>query len=137
MAYFVSETVPITTLPTNPHIYSLNIAPIVIDKVDILFPRGCVYLCGVRIKYRSIQIFPYNDNEWFIGNGSSVIFNTEYQCFEPPFVIDIEYFNIDDFYTHRPAILLDVTFVDKDNIPISVNRSMDINTNFREFVGVR
>lgn len=111
MAYFIDETIPSNTTKTSPLVYNLEITPLRIDKIDIVFPDGCVYLCGVRIKYRSLQIFPYNDRKWFIGNGNTISFTTEYECIEPPYVIQFEYFNEDEVYQHRPIITLDVSFI--------------------------
>jgi hypothetical protein len=124
MAYFVDQTIPVSTPKSAPFLFSLDISPLVIDRIEIVFPDGCVYLAGLRIKYRAIQIFPYNDSVWFIGNGNIIRFDTEFECLEPPYALIFEYFNEDDTFTHRLVALIDVTFVNIDNTTVRTNIQM-------------
>ena len=110
MAYTKSLTVPKDTSPTSPVPVNIPIQSMIVDRVEITFPSGCVGLVGVRFKYPSHVLFPYNSDDWFKGNGQTVIFTPNLELKERPLFITVEAYNIDDTYKHTVYIVIDAEF---------------------------
>ncbi len=110
MSYTVSLEVPKETPSTDPVWVDIPIQPMIVDRVEITFPSGCVGLVGVRFKYQSRVLFPYNPDDWYKGNGQTVIFTPNLELKEKPLFITVEAYNIDDTYKHTVYIVIDAEF---------------------------
>ena len=110
MSYTESLTLPKNTTADSPGSVDIPISPAVVDRVEITFPSGCVGLVGVRFKYQSRVIFPFNPNGWYKGNGQTVIFTPNVELKEEPLMLTVEGYNEDDTYQHIVYIVIDVEF---------------------------
>ncbi len=110
MSYTQSLTIPKNTTIADPATVDVEIAPMIIDRMEITFPSGCVGLVGVRFRYQSRVIFPYNPDSWYKGNGQTVVFTPNIELKEEPLVLTIEAYNEDDTYQHTVYIVIDVEF---------------------------
>lgn len=131
MSYAIDITVEPTTPINEPLKVNLEITPLIIKKVGIVHPTGCVNLVGCRFFYRAYQIYPYNDRGWFLGNGQQIVFEPKTELIEPPHILQIQAYNLDDYFTHTIIINLDVEFIKTsaitqrqpnafDNIPVNM-----------------
>ncbi len=110
MSYTESLTLPKNTTSENPMAVDVSIQPMIIDRMEITFPSGCVGLVGVRFKYQSRVIFPYNPDSWYKGNGQTVVFSPNIELKEVPLMLTVEGYNDDDTYQHTVYIVIDVEF---------------------------
>lgn len=108
--YAVQLTIAPNTTRSSPEKVSLEVAPGIIRKVRILHPAGCADLVGVSIYYRASRLFPTNDDGFFLGNGFPIEFNPNTSLLEPPFVLEIQGYNDDDTYTHKPTVYIELEF---------------------------
>lgn len=110
MSYTTSLTLTKNTTTEDPNSVDIPIQPMLIDRVEITFPSGCVGLVGVRFKYQSRVIFPYNPEGWYKGNGQTVVFSPNIELKEEPLMLTVEGYNEDDTYQHIVYIVVDVEF---------------------------
>lgn len=110
MAYTKNLTIPKNTSSSDPVWMDFEIQPMIVDRVEITFPDGCAGLAGVRFKYQSRVLFPYNPDDWFRGNGQTVVFTPNLELKERPLFIRVEGYNDDDTYQHTVYIVIDVEF---------------------------
>lgn len=110
MSYTKDLTIPKSTTAADPTTVDIPIQSMLIDRMEITFPDGCVGLVGVRFRYQSRIIFPYNPEGWYKGNNQTVIFSPNIELKEDPFVLSIEGYNNDDTYQHIVYIVIDVEF---------------------------
>jgi hypothetical protein len=107
----ISLVIPKATTLDHPAKYETNVSSLVINKVSIGFPLGCVDLVGVWLEYRSARLFPANDDGYFVGNGQIIEFTTQTYITDPPYFIAIKGYNEDSVYQHRIWVNIDVDFI--------------------------
>ncbi|KKL68318.1 hypothetical protein LCGC14_2126180 [marine sediment metagenome] len=110
MSYYKRLTIPKNTNPDDPVSVEIPIQPMIIDRVEITFPSRCVGLVGVRFLYQSRVLFPYNPDEWYRGDGQTVVFSPNLELKERPLFITIEGYNDDDTFQHNIYVVIDVEF---------------------------
>ncbi len=110
MAYTIDLLIPRNTPKTAPVTGDIDFAPMLADNVSITFPAGCVGLVGIRFKYQSRVLWPYNTDAWYKGNDQAVEFTPNLKLEEEPLTLTIEGYNLDDTYQHTVIVLLDVEF---------------------------
>jgi len=113
MAYSTEITIPVNTTADDPKIVTLPGTYMRIIGLDITFPTGCVGLVKCWIEYQGRQLFPYNPEGTFVGNGQTISTNPQLDLDGPPFGISIMGINADDTFEHTLSIVIDVLFLDK------------------------
>lgn len=119
MSYFSQLIIPPNTTIEEPSVNIISFAPMIIDKIRILHPTGCVDLVGVWLEYLSQRLYPINDDGYFLGNGASIEFSPNYPLFLPPYTLFFKGYNLDTTFIHKITLLMDITFVDVLNNPVS------------------
>lgn len=117
MTYFSQLIIPPNTPIVEPSVNIIPFTPMIIDKIRILHPTGCVDLVGVWLEYLTHRLYPLNDDGYFLGNGSPIEFNPAKSLFLPPYKLFFKGYNLDTTFIHRITLLIDVTFVDVMNNP--------------------
>lgn len=113
MAFSTAFIVPANTGKDNPASYTFVISPMRINSIDITFPDGCVGLVECWFEYQTIQIFPYNRDGCFIGNGQTIRIQPMVDLLEPPWELIIKATNNDDTFDHTLYVIVDASFIDK------------------------
>jgi len=101
MFYEFHITLPANTPEADPVALAAPLAHGIIVHVEVEFPPGCYGLAGVRVIEREHQIYPTNDDEWFISDAYVIHFTDVHYLYSPPFSLRLEGFNQDDTYQHR------------------------------------
>lgn len=104
MIYVFPFTLPPNTLKANPVRKEVNLVKGRIIKLGVVFPPGCLGLCGIRVIEREHQLFPSNTGEWFTGDDIDKDFEEDYPLLYPPFILKIEAYNEDDTYSHTVTL---------------------------------
>jgi len=98
--YEYNVTYPPNVLPETEQINILRLSRGIIRKVEIVFPRGCAGLVGVRIFRESVQVIPLNYPAWLDSDGETISINTEIDLSVNPYEVEVRGYNIDDTYPH-------------------------------------
>lgn len=110
-ALHAALTIPKQTTVALPASYIFVVSPLVITRVAIGFPSGCVDLVGVWFEYLSARLYPSNDDGYFVGNGQIIEFATNTQVIDNPLEIVVKGYNDDDSFNHKIWINLDIDYV--------------------------
>lgn len=113
MAFSTRLIVPANTGVDNPASYTFVISPMRINAIEMTFPTGCVGLVECWFEYQTIQIFPYNRDGRFIGNGQTIPIKPIVDLLEPPWELIVKATNEDDTFDHTLYIVVDASFIDK------------------------
>ena len=113
MAFSTKITIPALTTADDPEIVVLTTTNMRIIGLDITFPDGCVGLVECWIEYQGRQIFPYNPDGTFVGNGQTIHTAPQFDLLGPPFGLLIYGINSDDTFDHTLYIVVDAIFLDK------------------------
>lgn len=108
--YAVRLSIAPSTPLTAPASAAIDVAAGIIRKCRIVHPSGCADLVGVWLTYRTSRLYPLNDNGFFVGSGTAIEFTPNTVIAEPPFVIMVNGYNLDDTYTHVPTVTLEMEF---------------------------
>ena len=114
MSFAVKLTIPANTTIDAPAEETLAISAMRIEQVAITFPTGCVGLVECWFEYQSMQIFPYNREKTFAGNGQTVEIEPKIDLFDSGSDLTIKGINADDTFEHTLYIVIDATFLDKE-----------------------
>lgn len=93
-------TYPPNTLPEYEQVNVLRLTRGVIKRIDIVFPRGCAALVGVRIFRGSFQVVPLNYGDYIETDGETVVVETAIDLSVNPYEIEVRGYNVDDTYQH-------------------------------------
>lgn len=104
MQYNFPLEIPINTIRTDAKRVDTPLCPGTLKKVTIYFPWGCGGYVGVRILHHEHQLFPTNEEEWYIGNEILIDFPCDYQLSQGWNEFKVEGYNEDDTYRHTPII---------------------------------
>lgn len=100
MIYNYSLTIPVSTSISDPLEQSITLVPGIIRKLDIEFPAGCQGRVGVQI-WRSIhQLWPTNDQAWFVSDDYTISFPEEYELEEIPWELTLKGYNTSTSQPH-------------------------------------
>lgn len=113
MAFATEITIPANTTSNDPTIVTLSGTSMRVVGLDITFPDGCVGLVECSIDYQGRQLFPYNPEGRFVGNGQTISIHPQIDLIGPPHEISIVGVNADDTFEHTLYIVIDVLFLDK------------------------
>lgn len=122
-----SLNIPKNTSVIAPIIYTFNVSPMLINRVSIGFPLGCVDLVGVWIEYRSAKLFPANDDGYLIGNGQIIDFSTQTYIVESPFLLVVKGYNGDTVFPHRVWVNIEVNYLTLQPTPPQLFQADDDN----------
>ncbi len=112
MAYHIQLELPKNTGVTSPLIASVTLRPGIITNLSLRFPKGCMYLVGGRFIFQSSQIFPINQEKWFISNNETIKIEPDYVVMSTPAVLQLEGYNTDDTWQHTLYATIDMDFQD-------------------------
>ena len=112
MAYFIDLATPKNTTKEAPASESVILRPGIISKLSIRFPKGCMYLAGGRFIYQSDQIFPANQEKWFVSNNETIIIEPDFVVSGVPGELALETYNLDEIYQHTIYATIDMDFED-------------------------
>jgi hypothetical protein len=111
VAYAVQLIVPPNTLESSPVSAVIPVPSIKVTEVSLLMPEGCVGLVAAWFEYQSVQIWPYNSQDRFRGNGYPIVFRPNLEFTEEPLNITLFAFSTDDTFTHTLYLTMDVDFL--------------------------
>lgn len=98
-------------LGNSPETPTVKIMPVrwgIVHKLELDFPNGAAGLVGVMIKRGGIQLWPTTEGEWFKGNDRLISFQVFKPFLQPPFQVEIYYYNEDSMYNHSMPIRLGI-----------------------------
>jgi len=100
MFYEYNITYPPNTLKDIEQVNVLRLTRGIIRKVELVFPRGCAGLVGVRIFRGPTQIIPLNYGGYVDTDGETVTINTDIDLTVNPYEVEVRGYNEDDTYEH-------------------------------------
>jgi hypothetical protein len=109
MIYDFQLIIPANTPSATPATLTCDMAPGVVERIEIQFPSGCAGLAGVAIDHRAHQAFPSNADAWFVSDGHVIGFNEQYDLTQTPFAFNLRGYNLDDTYPHTIYFRFGVT----------------------------
>lgn len=104
MQYNFSLPISANISKSTPTRVETPLCPGTLKKVSIYFPWGCGGYVGVRILHHEHQLFPTNEQEWYIGNEILIDFPCDYQLSQGWNEFKVEGYNEDQTYEHSPII---------------------------------
>lgn len=102
MIYEVKLTLPKNTALTALVSATVSIHPGTVKQVEVVLPKGCVGLVGVRVLYWKHQLWPSNPDSFFTGDDAHLVFPEEIKIVDPPYEFTVEGYNLDDTFAHHP-----------------------------------
>lgn len=103
-----SVTVPKNTVAATPLVEPWQITQGLFYKLDIFFPPGPSGLVGIALRTGLHQIYPFDSDEWFIGDNVPISFDDEYMFDIASGQIEIAAYNLDDYYDHTIYVRLGI-----------------------------
>jgi hypothetical protein len=100
MYYFFAVVVPPITPVTAPVFMRLPLDLGTVSFIEIHFPGGCGGLVRAALMYNSIQVIPWNADNWLYGDDRIFKLDINLPVKEPPFEFSIKAWNEDDTYAH-------------------------------------
>ncbi len=117
MIYVKKITTPANTTKLNAVKTTLKLTKGVIHQVDVQFPPGSSALAHCVINLGRNQIWPTNANESFSSDNVNISFKEDFPLSEPPFLLDISTWNLDDTFSHdiitRFGLLVSKTLLER------------------------
>lgn len=108
MIWAQTITVPKSTVPATPLVRPWIIPNGLIYKVEISFPPGPSGYVGVQLKTASHNLYPADEDQWFIGDNDTLSFEDEYMFNLESKQIDINCYNEDETYDHTIQVRLGI-----------------------------
>jgi len=108
----VISILPLATIE-DPVVQVLQVAPGVVQHVEVYFPDRCAGLARLRIMYWERQVWPSNPDGFFRGNDSTTAFDEDLEIVDPPYSFDIQGWNLDDTFLHEPIVRVQIMPTDK------------------------
>jgi hypothetical protein len=102
MIYEVRLTLPKNTPTTALASTVVSIHPGTVKQVEIVLPKGCVGLVGIRVLYWEHQLWPSNPDSFFTGDDAHLVYPEELRIVDPPYEFTVEGYNLDDTFPHHP-----------------------------------
>ncbi len=108
--YFVvkSNTLPLT-IEDNPLVKQIKLTLGVISFIDIGFSQRNARLCQARVFYNTLQLIPWNRDEWITGNNETIRIPVELEVNDEPYLFTLHTFNKDDTFSHEVTFGLSLT----------------------------
>lgn len=101
MFYEYNVPIPANTAQNNELSTLLRLSRGFIRRVELVFPRGCAGLVGVRIFRGNLQVIPLNFPAWIDTDDEVVKADTEIDLTVNPFELEFRGYNLDDTYSHN------------------------------------
>lgn len=105
--YSMGLTIPKRTLERDAIKTEVLLKARQLNKIDVLFPAGCLGAVGVRFKNYGSQFAP--SSGWYIDNDKTVTYRGPLLLVGPPFLIIIESYNRAYDYDHTLQIRFNVS----------------------------
>jgi len=133
-----SINIPANTLLSDIISTDIKLSKGLIYQLDIYFPPGSCGLAGICIFSNEVQLYPNEIGEYFTGDNNLISFPDTEIIKEPPYILNVEGYNIDTVYDHK--IIIRVGFVAEDKLilrylPESINtiiKKIDENNAIKE-----
>jgi hypothetical protein len=93
-------TTPASTVAGTPLVSTWGLVLGLIYKVEIFFPPGSRGLLGVALHSASHRVYPFGDDEYFIGDNCTISFDDELYFDLASKQLEIHTYNLDDYYSH-------------------------------------
>lgn len=100
MFFEYNVTYPPLIFPEEEQIDVLRLTRGIVKRVEVVFPRGCAGLVGVRIFRGPVQVIPLNAPAWLDTDGETISINTEIDLSVNPYELEVRGYNLDDTYSH-------------------------------------
>jgi len=104
MFYAWNFTLPVDKAEVTKTKHELRMEKGTVTKCEIVFPVGCSNLVFVHIDDALHQVYPKDPTYKFIGNGSTIVCNDEYEIKEEPYTLQFHGWNTDELYTHTITV---------------------------------
>jgi hypothetical protein len=120
-------TIPANTLKSNRLMVPWKIVNGLVYRFELYFPPGSSGLVGVHVQDASVNIYPFDESEDFIGDNTTIAFDDELLYTGATRQLDVYVYNEDDTYEHtiqlRMGLLADEQLV-KSRLGISQTESL-------------
>jgi len=124
MFYEYNITYPPNTPKENEQVNILRLTRGIVKRVELVFPRGCAGLVGVRIFRGSVQVIPLNFPAWIDTDGETVRINSDIDLRVNPYELEVRGYNIDDTYPHTIRVRVEMGLPEEDfSVPSVVAES--------------
>jgi len=120
--YWASISVPKDTSKLTPVRELLEVCPGVVKHVWLFFPPGHRGTTKVRILHHEHQLWPTNQNEWYLGDGTVIEFTENYSLSVPPYEFILESYNDSTEHSHTTYVRFTILEQELTYIPILPRR---------------
>jgi len=100
MIYNIPLTIPTDTAIASPVRELQRTVSGEVVALWLTFPPGCAGLVGVRILWGTAQIWPTNQEQWFVADGITFNFPENFEVARPRYNFVFEGYNLDCLYPH-------------------------------------
>lgn len=100
MLYSSLVTIPHNTTPAAPLRFRMKVADGVVRKVWVVWRWGSGNLCGARINYEEVQVWPSSPGEWLTSIPHEIEFEEDYVIRGVPRFFHVYAYNVDDTFDH-------------------------------------
>jgi len=98
----------------NEQVNVLRLTRGIIKRTQIVFPRGCAGLVGVRIFRFSVQVIPSNYPAWLDTDGETITVESEIDLMENPYEVEVRGYNLDDTYQHTIRFRFEIVLPEEE-----------------------
>lgn len=124
MFYEYDITYPPNTPKEREQVNILRLTRGIVKRVELVFPRGCAGLVGVRIFRGPVQVIPLNFPAWIETDGETVRINSDIDLRVNPYELEVRGYNNDDTYQHTIRVRVEMVLPeDEFSIPSVVAES--------------
>lgn len=113
MFFEYNVTYPPLIFPEEEQVDVLRLTRGIVKRVEVVFPRGCAGLVGVRIFRGPVQVIPLNAPAWLDTDGETISINTEIDLSINPYELEVRGYNLDDTYSHTIRFRFELELVGK------------------------
>lgn len=71
LLYAFDVIIPANTAKAAPTVTLTQFEPNEVERIEWLFPDGCVGMVGIQVGARSVPILPHSKNQWLTRSGDS------------------------------------------------------------------
>jgi len=126
----------ITYLPNIPkdmeQTSTIRLSRGIVKRVEVVFPRGCAGLVGVRIFRGSVQVIPLNYPAWLDTDGETISITSEIDLSVNPYELIVKGYNLDDTYPHTIRVRFELVTVE---VEFGVASVLEESERLKEMIG--
>lgn len=113
MVYTSTITTAANTAQASPLKTTVRVTVGMLYQFEVYFPPGPSGLVGVQIRYKNVQLYPVQRDEWFIGDNVTISFEDIYELSAAPFDLDVLSYNLDTEYNHLVQVRIGLQTVEE------------------------